>query len=119
MERLTSEGYRCLAPDQRGYSPGARPADVDAYRYECLVDDVCALAAAVDMSFEFAPVDTPTLLLWGRNDRYIRRRAVDLAVDYMTGPYKVVELEAGQCIVQQAPAAIEAEVLAHLKAHPV
>jgi pimeloyl-ACP methyl ester carboxylesterase len=49
MERLTSEGYRCLAPDQRGYSPGARPADVDAYRYECLVDDVCALAAAADM----------------------------------------------------------------------
>ena len=25
-------GYRVLAPDQRGYSPGARPAAVRAYR---------------------------------------------------------------------------------------
>ena len=25
MARLTAHGYRCLAPNQRGYSPGARP----------------------------------------------------------------------------------------------
>jgi pimeloyl-ACP methyl ester carboxylesterase len=26
ITRLTAQGYRCLAPRQRGYSPGARPA---------------------------------------------------------------------------------------------
>ena len=25
VDRLTAQGYRCLAPRQRGYSPGARP----------------------------------------------------------------------------------------------
>ena len=25
IDRLTAQGYRCLAPLQRGYSPGARP----------------------------------------------------------------------------------------------
>ena len=31
-ETLAAVGYRVLAPDQRGYSPGARPAAVRAYR---------------------------------------------------------------------------------------
>jgi len=39
-------GYRVLAPDQRGYSPGARPAAVRAYRMSELVADVLALAEA-------------------------------------------------------------------------
>lgn len=46
MERLAAAGYRCLAPDQRGYSPGARPQDVEAYRYSELGADVLALADA-------------------------------------------------------------------------
>jgi pimeloyl-ACP methyl ester carboxylesterase len=41
---LTGAGYRVLAPDQRGYSPGARPQGRRAYRLECLTDDVVALA---------------------------------------------------------------------------
>ena len=28
MEELARAGYRCAAPDQRGYSAGARPAQV-------------------------------------------------------------------------------------------
>jgi len=28
MKGLAAEGYHCLAPDQRGYSPAARPAHV-------------------------------------------------------------------------------------------
>jgi len=44
METLGEEGYRCFAPDQRGYSPGARPKDLASYRYENLVSDVSALA---------------------------------------------------------------------------
>ena len=41
--RLHVAGLRTLAPDQRGYSPAARPADRDAYRLDELVSDVLAL----------------------------------------------------------------------------
>ena len=40
---LHSAGLRTLAPDQRGYSPGARPAGRSAYRLRAAVDDVLAL----------------------------------------------------------------------------
>jgi pimeloyl-ACP methyl ester carboxylesterase len=43
-EMLAAAGYRVLAPDQRGYSPGARPTAVRAYRMPELVADVLALA---------------------------------------------------------------------------
>jgi len=42
-EHLGAAGYRTLAPDQRGYSPGARPAGRRAYRMPELVADVVAL----------------------------------------------------------------------------
>lgn len=41
---LTGQGYRVLAPNQRGYSPGARPPGRRAYRLERLAADVVALA---------------------------------------------------------------------------
>lgn len=44
---LAEAGYRVLAPDQRGYSPGARPEGIDNYRYANLASDVTALADAV------------------------------------------------------------------------
>lgn len=44
---LAEAGYRVLAPDQRGYSPGARPSGVAAYHSSELVADVLGLADAV------------------------------------------------------------------------
>ena len=41
---LTDAGYRTLVPDQRGYSPRARPQGRRAYRGRELVADVIALA---------------------------------------------------------------------------
>ncbi|MDX1885959.1 alpha/beta fold hydrolase [Mycolicibacterium sp. 120270] len=43
IERLTAQGYRCLAPLQRGYSGGARPKRRRDYRAAELVEDVRAL----------------------------------------------------------------------------
>ena len=40
---LGAAGYRCVAPDQRGYSPGARPPTVEAYAIDHLVGDVLDL----------------------------------------------------------------------------
>jgi pimeloyl-ACP methyl ester carboxylesterase len=46
IPRLTAAGYRVLAPDQRGYSPGARPRGRRAYRASELVADIVALVDA-------------------------------------------------------------------------
>ena len=43
---LTAKGYRCLAPNQRGYSPRARPPRRRDYRAKELVRDVLALIDA-------------------------------------------------------------------------
>ena len=43
IERLTAQGYRCLAPLQRGYCPGARPKRRRDYRDDELVGDVLTL----------------------------------------------------------------------------
>ncbi len=243
MTTLAEAGYHCLAPDQRGYSAGARPADVDAYGYPQLAGDVLAIARAAgfdrfhliahdwgacvswgvlsadpgrvasyvamsiphyrafaravwedpveelyrgflelftaddraaelvmeaddfaglraawaahdpgevddylsvfrqpgaltaalnwyrasrahrraldDGSFVFGAVDTPTTLIWGRDDPYVRRMSVDLATEYMTGPYRVVELDAGHWLVQEQPDAVTAAVVEHLARHRI
>jgi pimeloyl-ACP methyl ester carboxylesterase len=45
---LAAAGYRAVAPDQRGYSPGARPdpAKLENYVYEKLIADAIEVAAA-------------------------------------------------------------------------
>jgi pimeloyl-ACP methyl ester carboxylesterase len=47
MERLSAEGYRRVAPNQRGYSPGARPPRRRDYLTEELAADVVALIDAI------------------------------------------------------------------------
>jgi pimeloyl-ACP methyl ester carboxylesterase len=44
---LHARGYRTVAPDQRGYSAGARPAGRSSYRMRLLVGDVVALVEAL------------------------------------------------------------------------
>lgn len=238
MTSLADAGYHCLAPDQRGYSPAARPGAVEAYAYEHLATDVLTIAAAAgfdryhviahdwgaiatwgalsvdaspilsyvtmsiphylgfaravwedpdeemyrgfleffiahdhtaetvlsaddfaglrsawtaheeaevdaylsvfrepgaltgalnwyrasdahrcalkDGSFQFAKVETPTLLIWGRDDPYVRRMSVDRAAEYMTGPYRVIELDAGHWLVQEKFQAVTQAVFEHL-----
>jgi pimeloyl-ACP methyl ester carboxylesterase len=241
MRTLADAGYHCIAPDQRGYSPGACPVAVDEYRYEDLAGDILAIARAAgferyhvvahdwgavaawaalsvdpgpvlsyvamstphygafahavwedpeeqnyrdvltlltaedhaaeaalsaddfatlravwsphpkdevddyltvfrqpgtltgainwyracrahrraldDPSFAFAPVETPTTLVWGRDDPYVRPMSLDLAADRMKGEYRVIELDAGHWLVQEQPDAIATAVVEHLAAH--
>jgi pimeloyl-ACP methyl ester carboxylesterase len=46
---LVAEGMRVLVPDQRGYSPGARPAGRGAYALREVVDDVVGLLDAAGL----------------------------------------------------------------------
>jgi pimeloyl-ACP methyl ester carboxylesterase len=47
MMLLAAKGYRCLAPDLRGYSPGARPKDIESYGIDKIASDIVALADSV------------------------------------------------------------------------
>ena len=49
VPQLADAGVATLAPDQRGYSPGARPGDVDDYRLDALVGDVLGLCDALEL----------------------------------------------------------------------
>jgi pimeloyl-ACP methyl ester carboxylesterase len=46
LQALAGAGFRALAPDQRGYSAGARPAGVDAYATDKLIGDALAIMDA-------------------------------------------------------------------------
>lgn len=47
VEALGTAGYRAIAPDQRGYSAGARPAATEAYATERLLADALGLMDAL------------------------------------------------------------------------
>ena len=238
MEKLAEEGFHCLAPDQRGYSPGARPADVSEYNYANLAADAAgfmdamgwerahlighdwgalagwatvgttpdriqswtslsiphirsfgtairendeqkeksgyvnffrqegtaetalsandyagirglsaethtqdeideyigvrsqegALTGALnwyrgsegirpdqDDGSDWGPVATPTLFIWGNQDMAIGRVAAEGTKQYMTGPYKFIDLDAGHWIIQEAFDKVIGPITAHLK----
>jgi pimeloyl-ACP methyl ester carboxylesterase len=237
---LVGAGYRCLAPDQRGYSPGARPGDVDDYSLDRLASDVIALAdecrfesfhlvghdwgaavgwtvvrdhaqrvaswaalsvphlASYGAAFElpehranvayidsmlvpgkveeelsrngfehlyqswasfaphkvgdyesvftqpgaltaalnwyranfatraqrekaFAPfeVSTPSLTIWGNRDAFVGRPATVRERDFMRGPYRFAELDAGHWLMHEAADVCRREIMAHVQAYPI
>ena len=240
LPRLAEAGYRCLAPDQRGYSPGARPLEVAEYGTDNLVADVAALAGAAGIAAPYhlvghdwgagvgwrfvashadklaswtalsiphpgsygrayaedpdqqqrsqyitffqqpgaaeemllandaaalkavwdksspeeveeytsiltAPgaltsalnwyranfgggaqdpaasqfeVTTPTLTIWGNQDQAVGRATTLTHNNFMKGPNKWLELDAGHWLVQEKLDTVSSEILAHLKAHP-
>jgi pimeloyl-ACP methyl ester carboxylesterase len=239
IERLADEGYRCFAPDQRGYCPNARPEGIEKYIYQELASDVVALADVLGFErFHLAghdwgsvigwiivslypervnswtamsvphmdafrsaladdpdqqqrsqyiaffrkpekpektftannlellralwlsmpeeqveeyvtlfsqpgaltaalnwyransfgseqgyqgdligPVSHPTLLIWGNHDIAVGRVAVERTEQYMKGPYRLAELNAGHWLIQEEPERVYNEILGHLKSN--
>ena len=76
IPRLTAQGYRCLAPNQRGYSRGARPTRRRDYRIPDLVDDVAALIDASDATrVHLVGHDWGAVVAWGLAATYPDRLA--------------------------------------------
>ena len=73
---LHAAGLRTLAPDQRGYSPGARPAGVAAYRLREVSADVVALLDAADVGrAHLVGHDWGGAVVWDAVQRYPDRFA--------------------------------------------
>ena len=80
LPALAAAGYFAVAPDQRGYSPGARPdpADLSRYSYDQLINDVIDIAAALDRDsgpFHLVGHDWGGQIAWGVADRHPARLA--------------------------------------------
>ncbi|MBW4780694.1 alpha/beta fold hydrolase [Rhodococcus fascians] len=64
MDQLNEAGFRTIAPDQRGYSPGARPKRRRDYRVGALVDDVVALIDTIGAPVHVVGHDWGAMIAW-------------------------------------------------------
>jgi len=80
VSALSARGYRAIAPNQRGYSAGARPDPRDAsnYHIDRLMDDAMAIVAASgcgEQRFHLVGHDWGGSIAWALADRYPQRLA--------------------------------------------
>jgi pimeloyl-ACP methyl ester carboxylesterase len=80
LPELAKAGYRAVAPDQRGYSPGARPdpANLDNYLFDKLVADAIAIAdasGAAGKRFHLVGHDWGGQVSWGVANAHPERLA--------------------------------------------
>jgi pimeloyl-ACP methyl ester carboxylesterase len=95
LPALAAAGYRAVAPDQRGYSPGARPSEVEAYRNAELVGDVVGFADALGAErFHLVGHDWGGAIAWQVAGRHADRVAT-LAVLSTPHPLAMGEALAG------------------------
>lgn len=80
---LANAGYRVVAPDQRGYSPGARPAGVEHYVLSELTADVLGFAAASGREqFHLVAHDWGAVVAWATAARHPERLLSLTAVSF-------------------------------------
>jgi pimeloyl-ACP methyl ester carboxylesterase len=71
---LARAGYRAVAPDQRGYSPGVRPPEIEDYGLDYGVDDVVAIADSLGWyRFDLVGHDWGAAVAWIAAARYANR----------------------------------------------
>jgi pimeloyl-ACP methyl ester carboxylesterase len=71
LDKLAKAGFRAVAFDQRGYSPGARPSGVNSYSSEILAADVIAIAKAVGFDrFHVVGHDFGGVIAWITANRF-------------------------------------------------
>src|SRR5437867_8566007 len=80
LSALVNAGYRAVAPDQRGYSAGARPdpADLSNYAFDKLVNDAIEIVAAAGHEgrrFHLVGHDWGGQVSWGVADAHPLRLA--------------------------------------------
>ncbi len=69
---LNASGYRTLAPDQRGYSPLARPQKRSDYRLDYLAADIEALIAEIGQPVHLVGHDWGSMVAWRVAQRHVQ-----------------------------------------------
>ena len=119
-EALSANDFAAL----RNVWSESRPEEVDEYLR--VLRQPGALTGALNwyrggLTVDRQPIgriSVPTLLIWGNRDQAIGRPGVTATPPLMDGPYRLVELDAGHWLIQEAEAAVLRETLAHLEAFP-
>ena len=57
----------------------------------------------------------PTLLIYGKRDKYLGRYAIDQTRKYIKGPYKLKTLNASHWLIQECFHEVVEEILEHIK----
>ena len=83
LSALGEAGFRAVAPDQRGYSAGARPENIEDYQIPLLVQDVIGLADAIGADrFHIVGHDWGAVIAWAiavaASDRVITANPVSV-----------------------------------------
>jgi pimeloyl-ACP methyl ester carboxylesterase len=107
LPSLGAAGYRAIAFDQRGYSPGARPEGIDPYHHTHLAQDVVDVAAALGTDrFHLVGHDWGALVAWSvgaRRPEVVR----SLAIVSVPHPRAFAAARAGDADQQERSAYIE------------
>ncbi len=118
INRLREDNFKMLrAVLERA---GVGKANLDAH-FQTL-SEPGALEAAISWyrannigSAKIPPVSVPTLYIWGTADASVGRRAAELTEQFVSGPYRFVEVEGGgHFIIDQFPERIAELMIEHL-----
>lgn len=99
MQHLHEQGYYCMAPDMRGYSPNARPKGRKNYAIELIAKDIVALAAAKQLTnFHLMGHDWGSAIGWSIVGLYPKlvRSWVALSVPHLSALSNAVKYDEQQ-----------------------
>jgi pimeloyl-ACP methyl ester carboxylesterase len=125
-DRLWADG--CAGLRTMLVDGGVPAVDADAYvttfaardALEAAMNWYRAAAATDGLAVASTPaVDVPVLYLWGSADQTVGRVAAELTADYVTGPYRFVEVPgAGHFLTDDgAGPLVDGELAAHIQRH--
>ena len=103
LPKLAEAGFRAVAPDLRGYCPGARPKDMKAYVVDEFVKDILAIADQLgwaDRPFHLMGTSIGSVVAWclaGQNPQ----RVATLACINIPHPMAIVEVMATKAADKQ------------------
>jgi pimeloyl-ACP methyl ester carboxylesterase len=104
LDALGAAGYRAVAPDQRGYATGARPAALDDYAVDHLVEDAFGFADALGADrFHLVGHDWGGFVAWytaARDDG--RVRTLTVVSTPHPAPYEAAKLSGGDQAARSA-----------------
>ncbi len=59
-------------------------------------------------------IKVPTLMIWGSQDKALKRSGIEMTKDYVEAEYRFVEIEAGHWLMQESYDEVMAELIRHL-----